>query len=322
MHLLGIPGIPGIPHFETNTTVTTVHHDHKSLRGNMWQSCHILPPSQKNSPEVHFAWLRPRCQRCQPWGFWEGHPTKKPSETLVVWGVQCAMLSSWCINGSLSFSNTPSAAGVSIIFHQFTMFTCSMSWLGVSHAPKTKFTKKQHFFLYVHAKNIPCLQRFFRCVTSTQGTSSFTPLISRITSPSLNCCVEVRFRCPTTPRSLIDATRKATKDSEDAASGKICHDPRPVHHFCSHKLFNELFCLYLLSIYSNVDCSLLNGWVIIWCHFSIYLFQHLTAMNMSYIATGIYWGVLAHWSCERWQVVSISTHFKKNKTCAISPSSV
>lgn len=106
----------------------------------------ILPPSQKNSPEVHFAWLRPRCQ---PWGFWEGHPTKKPSETVVVGGVQCAMLSWWCINGSLSFSNTPSAAGVSIIFHQFTMFTCSMSWLGVSHdAPKTKFTKNKLFFIF------------------------------------------------------------------------------------------------------------------------------------------------------------------------------
>lgn len=103
-----------------------------------------------------------------------------------------------------------------------------------------------YFFLYVHAKNIPCLQRFFRCVTSTQGTSSFTPLISRITSPSLNCCVEVRFRCPTTPRSLIDATRRATKDSEDAASGKICHDPRPVHHFCSHKMFNELLFISII----------------------------------------------------------------------------
>ena len=149
---------------------------------------------------------------------------------------------------SLSFSSTPSAAGVSIIFHQFTMFTCSMSWLGVLHAPKTKFTKKTTCFSLCSCQKYPMSPTFFfRCVTSTQGTSSFTPLISRITSPSLNCCVEVRFRCPTTPRSLIDATRKATKDSEDAASGKICHDPRPVHHFCSQKMFNELFCLYLLS---------------------------------------------------------------------------
>ena len=46
----------------------------------------ILPPSQqKISPEVHFAWLRPRCQ---PWGLWEGHLTQKPSETVVVWEVQ------------------------------------------------------------------------------------------------------------------------------------------------------------------------------------------------------------------------------------------
>ena len=193
----------------------------------------ILPPSQKNSPEVHFAWLRPRCQ---PWGFWEGHPTKKPSETVVVGGVQCAMLSWWCIN------HLPSVHNV----HMLDVMTRCFTWC----TKNIFFPQKKHMcfslFLYVHAKNIPCLQRFFRCVTSTQGTSSFTPLISRITSPSLNCCVEVRFRCPTTPRSLIDATRRATKDSEDAASGKICHDPRPVHHFCSHKMFNELLFIFII----------------------------------------------------------------------------
>ena len=134
----------------------------------------------------------------------------------------------------------------------------------VFHMHQKQNSQKNNIFFSMFMPKISHVSNvFFRCVTSTQGTSSFTPLISRITSPSLNCCVEVRFRCPTTPRSLIDATRKATKDSEDAASGKICHDPRPVHHFCSHKMFNELFCLYLLSIYSNVDCSLLNGWVII-----------------------------------------------------------
>ena len=144
------------------------------------------------------------------------------------------MLSSWCIN------HLPSVHNVHLLDVMTRCFTCTKN--------KIHKKKKKLVFLYVHAKNIPCLHRFFfRCVTSTQGTSSFTPLISRITSPSLNCCVEVRFRCPTTPRSLIDATRKATKDSEDAASGKICHDPRPVHHFCSQKMFNELFCLYLLS---------------------------------------------------------------------------
>ena len=118
---------------------------------------------------------------------------------------------------------------------------------------KTVWGKKSFFTLTpkkAHVSNV-C----FRCETSTQGTSSFTPLISRITSPSFNCCVEVRFRCPTTPRSLIDATRKAT-NSEDAASG---------HHYsaltrCSMNCFVYILMLYVFSMV-GLWCDVISPYV-------------------------------------------------------------